>query len=147
MAFHYRLQFWRRRLERGQHRINVINVGSNRHRMTPILCRVIHDVGSPHHGGNGIGSLFLEAEPLIYIGNIVSDNHLWHRPIPLSALSKFGTEPPVYHKSCSWRSPLTSHRAAFLRSPTTEIPLVKVSKSPSRSRYRQRIRDSPDLDY
>jgi hypothetical protein len=34
-----------------------------------------------------------------------------------------------------------------LRSPTTEIPLVKVSKSPSRSRYRQRIRDSPDLDY
>jgi len=104
MAFHYRLQFRRRRLEPGQHRINVTNVGSNRHRITPILCRVIYDVGSPHHGSNGIGSLFLEAEPFIYIGNIMSNNHLWHRPIPLSALSKFGAEPPVYHKSCRIRT-------------------------------------------
>src|ERR1019366_8835917 len=47
---------------------------------------MIHDIGAPH-GSDGTSSLILEAQPIVDVDNIVSNDHPWHCHLPLAALS------------------------------------------------------------
>jgi len=89
------VQFRRWRGQPSQHRRNVFNIGCNRDGVAPVLRYVIHDIGAPH-GSDGTSPLFLEAQPIVNVGNIMSNDHPWHRHLPLAALPEIRRQEPLF---------------------------------------------------
>jgi len=100
VPLHGRVKFRRRRCKPGQNRRNVVNIGGNRDGVASVFGYMIHDLGAAH-GRDGASALIFEAEPSVYVNNIVSNDHSWHRQHPLAALRVVTPEGPSYHNDLS----------------------------------------------
>ena|GEM_PF-5535112 len=100
MPLHGGVKFRRRRRKPGQNRRNVVNIGGNRDGVASVFGYMIHDLGATH-GRDGASALIFEAEPSVYVNNIVSNDHSWHRQHPLAALRVATPEGPSYHNDLS----------------------------------------------
>ena len=103
MLFHCCGQFRRWRCQPSQHRRNVVYVGGKGIVASePSVVAAdsftgeVHAVGfeAERMIGRTPATIFFEAQPFVNVDNIVSNDHPWHRHLPLAALSKIRRQVP-----------------------------------------------------